>query len=92
MLHKHVTYLVGILVVGRGREEGVPAHAGSGHRALRVLRSRGGIGVAAVYVDHVAVLDGHGVHALLVSLPAQDLGREGKWGMNALKRKCSHLN
>ena len=78
---QQITYLVGILVVGRGREEGVPAHAGSGHRALRVLGSRGGIGVAtAVDVDHVAVLDGHRADArLVVELAAQDLDHgEGK--------------
>ena len=69
--------MVGILVVGRGREEGVPAHAGSGHRALRVLGSR--IGVAAVDVDHVAVLDGHRADArLLDQRAAQDLRRENR--------------
>ena len=72
--------MVGILVVGRGREEGVPAHAGSGHRALRVLRSRiGGVGFAAVDVDHVAVLDGHRADArLLDQRAAQDLHRENR--------------
>ena len=76
---QQITYLVGILVVGRGREEGVPAHAGSGHRALRVLGSRGGIGFAAVDVDHVAVLDGHRADVRLVELAAQDLDHgEGK--------------
>ena len=91
-------YLVRTVVVRLRREEGVPAHAGGDGgvvgRALRVLCSFVGAGAvvvavggaaAAVDVDHVAVLDGHRVHALLVPLPAQDLGREGKWGMNALK-------
>ena len=46
------------------------------HLCLRVLRSRCGGGGGAVDVDHVADLDGHGAHALLLLLPslaAQDL-------------------
>ena len=74
-----MAFLVGVFVVGLRREERVPADAGGdgavavGGGVLRVLRSRGG-GAAAVDVDHVADLDSHRAHALLlVSLAAQDL-------------------
>ena len=69
-----------MIVVRLRREEGVPADAGGDGgvvgRALCVLGSGGGGvvvavgGATAVDVDHMAVLDGHCVDALLVSLAA----------------------